>query len=344
MKVEIPQAISMTAKYLKAGLVPMLHGSPGVGKSSIIRLVAEQFNLFVIDIRLSQCDPTDLNGFPRVAGERASYLPMNVWPLKGDTPPINPKTKKPYDGWLIFFDEANAAPLAVQAASYKIMLERMVGQHDLHERAVMAAAGNLETDGAVVEPMSTALQSRLAHIVLDATDTRAFLDWCAETKKDPRISAYINYRPDNLHTLKADHSDMTFACQRTYEFAERVLKATDVHDPDRLPMLCGVLGDGVGMEFHTYCSEFDKLPKMEDIKRDPKGAMVPEEPSTLWALVSAMAHGMVPENAEPLLTYMGRLPMEFQMVCMRDAKKRKPELTRVPAFAKWLMDSAVNLY
>ncbi len=38
-------------------------GSPGIGKSYIIRDIAEQFKLKVIDMRLSQCDPTDLNNF-----------------------------------------------------------------------------------------------------------------------------------------------------------------------------------------------------------------------------------------------------------------------------------------
>jgi MoxR-like ATPase len=46
---------------LAAGLVPNITGSPGIGKSDIIRGIAKQFRLKVIDLRLSQCDPTDLN-------------------------------------------------------------------------------------------------------------------------------------------------------------------------------------------------------------------------------------------------------------------------------------------
>lgn len=46
---------------IKAKLVPMIHGSPGIGKSAIVHAIAGEFNLKVIDLRLSQCDPTDLN-------------------------------------------------------------------------------------------------------------------------------------------------------------------------------------------------------------------------------------------------------------------------------------------
>lgn len=61
MQVKPSQVKSILAKYLRAGLVPMLTGSPGEGKSSLIKDVAKEFNLKVIDVRLSQCDPTDLN-------------------------------------------------------------------------------------------------------------------------------------------------------------------------------------------------------------------------------------------------------------------------------------------
>jgi MoxR-like ATPase len=46
---------------LTAGLVPMVAGSPGTGKSEIIHQIAKHFNLYLIDLRLSQCDPTDIN-------------------------------------------------------------------------------------------------------------------------------------------------------------------------------------------------------------------------------------------------------------------------------------------
>ena len=61
MKVKISQAISMITTCIRAGLVPMMLGSPGIGKSQINRQIAEDYKLKVIDLRLSQCDPTDLN-------------------------------------------------------------------------------------------------------------------------------------------------------------------------------------------------------------------------------------------------------------------------------------------
>lgn len=57
----IKDMTTAVTNVLEAGLVPMIIGSPGIGKSDIIRTIADQYKLKVIDIRLAQADPTDLN-------------------------------------------------------------------------------------------------------------------------------------------------------------------------------------------------------------------------------------------------------------------------------------------
>ena len=176
----------MVTDFIKAGIVPMIHGSPGIGKSQIVHQIAEAHGLKLVDMRLSQCDPTDLAGFPQIDAARgkAGYLPMDTFPLEGEAPPTG------YNGWLLFFDEANSAPKAVQAAAYKILLDRMIGQHKLHKNCALVAAGNLESDGAIVEEMSTALQSRLAHIEL-THDADAWVEWAQLNGVNHKITDFI---------------------------------------------------------------------------------------------------------------------------------------------------------
>ena len=83
------------------------------GKSSIAHQVAAQLGLKVIDIRLAECDPTDIQGFPYFDQEtkKASYFPLNTFPTEHDSIPQG------YNGWLIFLDEFSNAPMAVQAAA-----------------------------------------------------------------------------------------------------------------------------------------------------------------------------------------------------------------------------------
>ena len=111
MQVKISQAVNMITTAIKARVVPMLKGSPGCGKSQIIYQIADSYGLQVIDIRLSQCDPTDLAGFPTIEGGKADYMPMKHFPIEGD--PLPPGK----NGWLLFLDEATSAPPAIQAAA-----------------------------------------------------------------------------------------------------------------------------------------------------------------------------------------------------------------------------------
>src|SRR5690606_40928336 len=58
------QARKFIVECIKAGLVPFLQGPPGIGKSVINHSISKDFNLQMIDHRLSTSEPTDLTGLP----------------------------------------------------------------------------------------------------------------------------------------------------------------------------------------------------------------------------------------------------------------------------------------
>jgi hypothetical protein len=207
----------------------------------------------------------------------------------------------------------------------------------------MVCAGNLESDGAIVEEMSTAMQSRLAHIILD-TDIEGFLDWAMAGNIDRRITSYIQYRPGNLYAFNPEHTDFTFACNRTWEFAHKVLRVTDDSDPDRLPMLAGVISEGVAREFSGFLQIDTQLPKLHDIKMSPDTVLVPDEPSILFMLTGAIAEQVNDQSAEPLIKYVSRLPTEFQFVCIKETVRRNKASLQLPAVQKWVAESGKALF
>lgn len=338
VRVKHSGAATLLTRYLKARLVPMIHGSPGIGKSDIVKQIAKQFNLLVIDMRLSQCDPTDLLGFPNIVGGRAGYVPMETFPLEGD------QVLAGYDGWLLFLDELNSAPMAVQAAAYKLILDRMVSQRNLHPRCLIAAAGNLESDGAIVMPMSTALQSRMVHIELELDHNEWCEGWAYQHGIDCRVTDYIKHKPASLYTFKPDHSDHTYACPRTWEFANRLLPGLDLTGSEALPLLSGSLSEGVAREFIGYCKVYKDLPKLSLIKTNPKDVQVPEEPSVLFALSGAIARDADDKSIVPYIEYVNRMPKEFQIVTLRETVRRNVPLRKSKEVVKWVADTGLELY
>ena len=105
-------------------------GAPGIGKSSIVRHIAEAKNLPVVDLRASLLDPTDLRGIPMIQNKTSVWCPPSFLPKTSDKPGI------------LFLDEINAAPPLVQAALYQLILDRRVGEYVLPDGWKIIAAGN----------------------------------------------------------------------------------------------------------------------------------------------------------------------------------------------------------
>jgi len=340
MQVSPKQCHEAMKRILMAGKVPYVKANPGVGKSHIAYAVAKEFNLFVIDFRLTTADPTDLQGFPNTTqnNTRMGYLPPEDIPIVGD------KIPEGYDGWFLFFDELSQAFPSLQNASYKIFLDRMVGQYKIHKNCVMAAAGNLDTDQANTYRMSTALQSRIIHLQLTVSNDDWQL-WALENDIDYRIRAFLKWRKPLLHNFKPDHVDDTFACPRTWEFASDLIK----FDPDQidnisLANLSGTIGSGPAIEFHGFTQIYDKLPTYASLLKDPKGTIMPDEPSVLYALASLISHEDNLDTVPNVMPFITRLPVEFQVWTLRDAIKKKPELLYDPVIEDWKIKYADRLW
>ena len=331
-----PSAIAKQLKrILAAGLVGIVRSSPGLGKSEIIHFdIAQKAGLKVMDFRLGQADITDLNGLPRFTPDgRAEYAAFTDFPLEGDPLPINPETGEPYNGWLLFFDEITSAPKQLQAAAYKILLERKIGQHKLHEKVWMVAAGNLETDMAVTHGMSTALQSRLVHLEMKV-DKNDWVDWAIRNEVDSRILAFIEFKPGLLHDFDPGRTDRTFACPRTWKFVDALVNGKELSIKDDLPLIAGTIGPGVAQEFIQFTRIFDTLPKVSEIEANPEGIIIPVEPSTRYAIAVMLSEHFSEKNAGALMSFVKRMPVEARVLCMRMVAHRKPNLIRHPALAE----------
>ncbi len=315
------KARALVVRCFAAGLVPDVRSSPGLGKSDIMRSIADEYNLQLIDIRLGQCDVTDLNGLPRFTADgRAEYAPFTNFPLEGDELPEGK------DGWLLFFDEMSSAGKQMQAAAYKVVLDRMVGQRKLHKKVLMACAGNLESDRAVVHGMSTALQSRLIHIEM-RLDHKEWMVWAVKNQVDSRILGFLEFKPDYLHKFEPDHQDTTFACPRTWWFAHKLTIGTAITNED-IPLLAGTVSAGVAQEFVQFAQIFADLPKIADILKDPEKAIVPDEPSTRYAMTTVTVDHVTDKTMGALVTYIQRYSVEFQVVFLRMVTTRYENLVR----------------
>lgn len=336
MKVTHEELKKLIPLVWKGKGIPMLHGSPGIGKSYICRELAEEYKLKVIDVRLSQTDPITLNGLINFNSDKtkSNFVPLDIFPTEADEVPEG------YAGWLIFLDELNAAPPSVQCSAYKL-LDGYVGQTKLHKKVVFLAAGNLSTDKAVVTRQSTASKSRLIHFELD-NSIEGFTSYMIDKEFDPRIIAYLTYRSDHFHKFDPDTQEHTFPCNRTWEFVNNMTKSQEDLKAV-LPVIAGAIGDGVAIEYVEYTAVFNDLPSIADILVNPETAKIPTDSvAKQFAITTHLATKLTKENIEKASVYIDRLPKELSILCYRMAVRRDRLLINSPVLDKWIKE--LNAY
>lgn len=331
--------------------VPLVRSDPGMGKSSIARQVAAKNNLFYIDMRLATADVTDLTGFPYIAtvtypdGTESKYADFAAFeksfPL--DTTPL-PKRKdgQSYAGWLINFDELPSAPRAVMVAAYKILLERMVGNRHLHPNCALMGCGNEATSNAIVNPMGTAMSSRLVHYHM-VLDFEEFMEDVAIPQKwDPLTIAYLSFKKmEALHDFHPDRKDDTFCCPRTWEMNDRRTKVLRRLHNARAPgtpfvfpewaakAYAGTMTPLIGNQFVEFSNRAGELNILDKVLTEPETAPVPDTGDMRFFITVMLAEAVDDkgDNLKAITTYMNRLPgAEFKIVFGRSLLARLPGL------------------
>ncbi len=329
----------------KVGLTPMVASSPGMGKSDIIRDIAKLFGLKVIDFRVSQCEPVDMQGFPGTVDDvNNKFLKRMIFHIPEYFPIETDKVPDGYDGWLLFLDEFNSGTKQTEAAAYKLILDRLVGQYKLHPRCLIAAAGNLTTDRAIVNTQSTATSSRLNHYRM-RIDHKVWIDWANSHNIDHRIISLIKFKPELLHRFDTSTNELTFPCPRTWEFASKVIKGEATIDHINKIRLAGTIGEGAAVELATYAEIYQNLPTIEQILTNPKsGWKVPKEPSELYAVTTMLSHNSTPKSIEKLIVAINRLPTDFQVITFKDIYKRTPALKGHPVIKEWIATHSSEIF
>lgn len=328
-RVNTRDAQAMMLDVLQVGLVPYLQSSPGCGKSAITSILNDSLNTKLIDHRLSTSEATDMTGLPHFLPDgTAAFAPFpELFPL--ESTPL-PQGK---NGWMLFLDEFNSASREVQAASYKVILDRMVGQRPLHPNVAIVAAGNLDTDRAITNKLSTAMQSRLIHIELELDFDIWMEDVAIKMNYDPRIIAYLSFNKSALMDFNPNHKEKTFCCPRTWEFMNRLLGNKPTVTDNHAALFAGTITSSVAAEFVTYNQIYKDLVSIQTILAAPHNAPLPVAANAQWACITNMMSNITDSNFEHLAEYANRFTITFRVLFFRTVLIRHPQLRRHPAFA-----------
>lgn len=247
---------------------PLVVGTMGVGKSQIMKQVANELGIQLIDLRLAQQESGDLIGLPFKNGDNSTHWARPEWWPKEGTRGI------------LFLDEINRAPNDVRQAVFQLVLDRRLHTHVLPEGWFVAAAINPDNGNYQVETLDPAMCRRFCTIVVDP-DVDVWLNW-AKIHVSDNVSEFVNtnrallFLPEEIKVEVKPTPD-------SYRMLDELLKAGVIPIGNQAEVFRGLIGNNASIAFikwmdknyerpisgHQVLTELQKhLPKIKKQRND----------------------------------------------------------------------------
>jgi len=271
-------------KVLSSGVPVLLWGAPGVGKTAHVYALGRQHKLKVVGLVASLYEPADFAGYPVPAKDRMKFLPPS-W------------VHELQDGGILFLDELNTAPPAVQAALLRVVLERRVGDARLPDSVRIVAAANPPELAAGGWELAPPLANRFVHINFRPNATHWVSEFPGYWGNPPvvpgleearwqcnrsLVAAFVHRRPELLLQLPGESGQTSFPSPRTWDYVSRLLTVCP-DGPEEFVL--GAVGPGAGSEFLAWRQALD-LPTPQQLL---DGHPLPERPDAAFAALMALA-------------------------------------------------------
>ena len=280
-------------------------GAPGVGKSSIVRSVADSLNIEFRDMRLADLERVDISGLPSVENGQTKWnVPSFL--------PTDPKSKG-----ILLLDEITAAPHDCQVAAYSLVLDRTIpnSNYRLPDGWYVIAAGNRTTDRAVAKTMSSALSNRFMHFELEA-NSEDWGFWAVEHNIHPSVTGYIQYRPGCLFRMEDENLECGWPSPRSWEKVSNMIPLFASNEDVLRKIVYGLVGPAAGlefMEFHRHSSKTTDVLKW--LTNSKAKIEIPEKADERYAITAAASYlvwnGKTKKDDEKRADGILRLAMEL---------------------------------
>lgn len=305
----------------------MVWGPPGIGKTDIVRAVAKDLNAKLYDLRANLFDPVDVRGGLKVVEqEDGSY--RTRYGIPEDYPDPN------YEGTVLLnIEELTASPKATMNAFLQLILDGRIGSYHLPKNTVIIATGNRAQDRAAVQEMPTPLKNRFAHYLLEP-NIDDFAAWAYKNNIDPSIPAFLRYRPVLLNDM--DPTANAFPTPRTWAMLNNKLP----HMVDDFYGTSSLVGEGAAGEYLMFKNIYKELPDIDKLLAAPSTTAVPTDISVLYAIAGALPSKANVQTLPAILKYAHRMPVDFQVVIVRDCIAANPELITEPSTQTWMNNNA----
>lgn len=316
------QVIGFCQAVIRAGRVPCLWGKPGIGKTALIEELARLEGRKFFEFRTNHHEPTDLIA--------------EMYTSPDGTPKMRPPQFFTYkEPALVLFDEVNRGTVMMQNSLLGVINEKRAGDNVAPPSLAMVVCCNYETDGGGISKTTAAFGGRVLHADV-VEDLDNWSEWAITAGLAPVIIAYNRFKRTSLHAFNP--VERTGPSPRTWHILSDVYKQNPPRD--LLPAIAtGAVGQEEGIGFLAFEDLYRKMQatSVDAIILNPTTAVVPTDGNTRYAIAAALAHAMSVDNVDAIITYLERMPTEYNVYAVKEASSKKVELQNTHSFTTWIV-------
>lgn len=326
-------------------ITPIVISEPGVGKSSILKMLEDEmgdgYDYIYVDCPVK--DMMDVAAsIPNHQSKSLEYYVSDLFKLD------NGKKK------VIMLDEFMKAPKLLQIIFTRLMLERSVGDRPLPEGSIVFGTSNNTSDG-VGDTVQGHVGNRVCFLPMRKPTHDEWNVWATQHGVARPIRAWAAMNPkafksyldpeqqDNPYIFKPSNTSKSFVSPRSLAKASPIVEKRDVYGENAMMVaLAGTIGEAAAKSMAAFIAFEGKLISFKDIIKDPTNVKVPDEVS---ALVMMLFEGVdsieTQDDLNEYMKFVNRIKSsEVQSIFFTMMMRTKPRIARYnQAITKWAAEN-----
>jgi hypothetical protein len=241
MRVTINE-LRTTIPLIATTLTPIIQSEPGVGKTSLLKMIEEdmgdKYDYIYVDCPVKDMSDIAMT-IPNHDTKTLENYVGSIFKLDSDKPKV------------ILLDEFMKAPKLLQVIFTRLMLERTVGDIPLPKGSMVFGTSNNQSDG-VGDTMLAHAGNRVCIFQMQKPDVDSWLEWAGNNGVHPLIRAFVHTFPKCLHSYLDDGQEnnpyifkpskqmLSFVSPRSLALASTIIEHKD--EIGENATLCGLTG------------------------------------------------------------------------------------------------------
>ena len=313
----------------------MLRGEPGIGKSTVLKLLQKEFG-DAYDYIYVDCPVMDVSDIVmRIPDHNTRTLQSYVSEL------FKLGSNKPK---MIMLDEVTKANKLLQVIFTRLMLERTVGDTSLPAGSIVFATGNNVSDG-VGDTLSAHVINRLCIVNVRKPDAARWNLWATDNGISRIVRSWVAMNPsclasyldggqeENPYIFNPTRPVTSFVTPRSLVGADEVVKNRDkLGTYVTQAALAGLCGAAFADNFAAFMSMEKELVSVKDIIANPDTVSLPEKPAVLFmTMFNAVDTIETQDDLSAFMQFVNRIKSEEVQECfftMAYQSKRTTKLAR----------------